>query len=238
MRHGKKRKREQSLLDLPIELLVEIFALSASSDLPQTCKYLYQVCHAQPRDDGPPLWLQHKFIRNTNPTLVYAVNKCLRRRFFGPETLKAYLPELSRTGELVNLSVPLRLIKPTISTRELLLCTELFLNGIHISRVSCNKGLIFLAAQSTVDAQSLFWKYTRNSDFDPSAVAQAFRVSAKKRSFKAHGSFPFLHGKFGINEAIGAEMYEMAARRKDQEFIALLQRLKVRPNMAALRLMT
>lgn len=234
-----------TLLDLPQELLIEIFVLSANAYLPTTCKYLYEALCANPRSDGsadgPPLWMQHKFIRNSNPTLAFAIQKCLRRRFFSAETFKAYLPELNSLSAVASISIPLRcILRASESTRELLLYTELFLHGITLSDKSRNKALIYLAGnQSKVDPESLFWRSTKHDEFEKSAVLQAFKIAAKKRFFdRNQGMFDFLVRRFGIDENVGHELYDTAARKRDQELIATLRHYRVSPGMDALKLMT
>lgn len=233
-----------SLLNLPVELLTEIFLLSANSELPTCCWYLYNVLHANPRlnpSDGPPLWLQHKFIANTNPSLSFAIQKCLRRRFFSSETLKAYLPVLAQGDTLENISIPMRcVLREAGATRELLLHSELFLNGVQLSKSSRNKALVYLSAtRSHVDPDELFWSTTRHDEFEKAAILAAFKVACRKRFFDPRsGTFDYLVHRFGIDEDIGYQLYETAARKKDQQLIRALQRHGVRPGMDALKLIT
>lgn len=232
------------LLDLPTELLIEIFVLSTNAAFPATCKHMYNVCFADPKINctigGPPLWLQHRFIENFNPFMPFAIQKCLRRRFFGPDTLKAYLPDLFRSGAIESISVPLRCItNSSKSTRELLLYTELFLNGVTLSSKSRNKALVYLATNdSHVDPEALFWKSTKADMFDRSSILRAFKGCAHKQFFDhSDGTFDFLVQRFGIDEDTGYQLYDMAARRRDKNLIDALQYHHVRPGMDALKLL-
>lgn len=235
------------LLDLPQELLTEIFVLSGNASLPAACRYLYEALYANPRAgrsiDGPPLWLQRQFVRHMNPSLTFAIQKCLRRRFFGPETFKMFLPELVQNGCLTALSVPLRCVlhpSEATTTRELLLYTELFLNGIQLSENSRNKALVYLAAHCPiVESDSLFWKSTRHDEFTLQAISNAFLLAARRRFLEPHrGMFDHLVSRFGVSDDDAYQLYELAARKKDQALVGTLQRHGIRPGMAALKLLT
>lgn len=231
-----------TLLDLPGELLTEIFLLSANAALPETCWALYTILCANPRtnmrNDGPPMWLQLAFVQNTNPTISFAVEKCLRRRFFGAETFKACLPELLATKSLDRLTVPLRcLTRSSGRTREFLLYTELFLNGIRLTRSSRDKALVYICNHYPhAEPSSHFWKATSDLDFSTSTILQAFTCAANKRFFEPTiGTFDFLVQRFGIDEDIGESLFDLAASHHDQQLISILQRHGVRPSMAALQ---
>lgn len=233
-------KQPLGLLDLPAELLLQIFVVSASSNFPESCKYLYELCCANPAAlnsiNGPPMWMQREFVNHTNPTRVFAINKCLRRRFFGPEIFKLYLPELIASNDLSKLSVPLRLAKPVITVRELMLFTELFLAGVQISKDSKNKALLLLASHPTVDRDALFWKCSNNNDFWSSTIARALHIAAQNRSYGPGCTFRFLVQKFGIDEGIGRELYEVAIRHRDEKLLGILRSHSVAPDMTALRM--
>lgn len=233
------------LLDLPAELLVEIFVYSSSDAFPATCKYLYEIFHANPQTakslDGPPLWLQHRFIRHTNPTLAFAVQTCLRRRFFGATTFKAYVPELIASASLSQLTVPLRCLLKNDERRfrSSKLFTELIQMGICLPPQSWNKGLHHLAGtQSSMSDNSFFWDHSTGITFERSAILQAFKSAGKKQFFGPGKMFDQLVKRFGIDEEMGYQLYDVAAKIKDQAFLNALQSHNIKPGMNALKLMT
>lgn len=231
------------LLDLPLELLTEIFVYSSNSALPETCKYLYGGLCADPRSspstDGPPLWLQDCFVRCSNPTISYAVEKCLRRRFFGPETFKLYLPELLASRTLSTISVPLRCVKGETRLRELLLYIELTVHDITLSQKSIERAILWLAAnRRCMDPTSNFWKTSRGTSVDPQVILKAFKIAAHRQLLARGEMFDQLVQRFGIDEENGISLYDHAAKHKDQMLLSALQSHNVRPGLSMLKFFT
>lgn len=101
-----------SLLDLPDELLIEIFVLSSNAALAEVCRRFAAVFGLDLQAGGviAPTWMQRRFVTGLHAHLPYAIDIGLRRPFFSDILLATFEPEMTARGWWKELHIPLRLV--------------------------------------------------------------------------------------------------------------------------------
>ncbi|ORY87824.1 hypothetical protein BCR37DRAFT_375730 [Protomyces lactucae-debilis] len=236
-RCSSSRQSRLSLLDLPAEILLDIFCYSTNPALAETCTLLSSLLCALPipnaRQEMPPLWLQKRFIAHLNPYFPFALEKALRRRFCTSITIVA-CHDLMTDGQWQELTIPLRLCVPPFDLRKRLLYTELFIQGVRIRSSSLNKALVIWAGHDGSTTEGPFWAQFQITAFDHDVLLAACKASARKRLFARERSFDFLVRHASFSSSLGQELMSWAVKHRDMATVAALQQHGVIPDVKTL----